>query len=201
MSASRAWATLTWPRPRQSRRRAPRPALHRAARSATAVARRVGRRTESRQRSRIAMTPPQGAAFSPLEVDSPKTRAQSVLEAAQTPPTDAPEAAAEPAATAAAPPPVASPRAGWFGVVRSSLASPFTNAVALRDAPSELWVCFWCARDGAAARPRQADALLPRLEAIIALNYFVLSLILTEYLTLEFGCDIRRRQQQNRHAP
>ena len=30
-----------------------------------------------------------------------------------------------------------------------------------------------------------------RLEAIIALNYFVLSLILTEYLSLEFGCDTR----------
>ena len=135
------------------------------------------------------MAPP---TFSPLELESPKTRAQGVLEAAQAAP-DAPAAAAEPAPTVE-PPPLSR---GWFGVARSALASPYTNAVALRDAPSELWVCFWCV---ASAQQRNAASTLSspprRLEAIIALNYFVLSLILTEYLTLEYGRDTRRRQQR-----
>lgn len=73
------------------------------------------------------------------------TRAQAVLEAAQAPisPPATPEAPVAQEA-AAKPSPPTTPR-GWLGVVRSALVSPFTNAVALRDAPSELWVCFWCA--------------------------------------------------------
>ena len=82
-------------------------------------------------------------------------------------------------------------------MARSALASPYTNAVALRDAPSELWVCFWCV---SSAQQRGAASTLSspprRLEAIIALNYFVLSLILTEYLTLEYGRDTRLCQQR-----
>jgi hypothetical protein len=130
--------------------------------------------------------------FTPLQLDSPPP-ARGVTEAAaaaNTPPppprrssssdvaslwsSPPPPLAADGSTRAAEPGAPAAPAAphgarGWARLVRRALASPFTNAATLRDAPSELWTCFW-------------------LEAIIALNYFTLSLILTEYLTLEFGC-------------
>jgi hypothetical protein len=135
--------------------------------------------------------------FTPLQLDSPPP-ARGVTEAASTPPPPPPpprrsdallrlsSAADGGGSTAAAPPPGApaapsTPRGarGWARLVRHALTSPFTNAAALRDAPSELWTCFW-------------------LEAIIALNYFTLSLILTEYLTLEFGCGLKQRRRAHK---
>jgi hypothetical protein len=83
---------------------------------------------------------------------------------------------------------------GWARLLRSALASPFTNVAALRDAPSELWVCFWLqaralSRRAAAASSWPDSTTPPALpQLIIALNYFTLTLILTEYLTVEFGC-------------
>ena len=104
--------------------------------------RRAPRSVGPRTARRIAMAPPaEGVAFSPLDMESPKTRAQGVLEAAQAPPSAPPVAPA----VAAQPTEAAPPHRSWLGVTRSALASPYTNAVALRDAPSELWVCFWCA--------------------------------------------------------
>ncbi len=151
------------------------------------------RNTSSQRQARTTRMASSAGGFTPLQLDSPPP-ARGVTEAASTPTTRRSDAllrlssaADGGGGTVAAPPPDApaapsTPRGarGWARLVRRALTSPFTNAAALRDAPSELWTCFW-------------------LEAIIALNYFTLSLILTEYLTLEFGCVVvaAARRAQN----
>jgi hypothetical protein len=101
--------------------------------------------------------------FESLEVDSPKTRAQGVLEEAQAPPSAAPDAPAAAAETVAAAPGPTTPR-GWLGVAWRGFKAPYTNAMTLRDAPSELWVCFWCAF-GSSRRPTPLMHLLPPPQA------------------------------------
>ena len=59
------------------------------------------------------------------------------------------------------------------GQVFTALVSPFSNAMALRACPAELWVCI-C------------------LQLIISINFFSLSLVLTEFLSLSFHMSDQR---------
>jgi hypothetical protein len=128
---------------------------------------RTRRRRQEKDRHRMASSAARSAvAFEPLQLDSPPSGAPRAVAEGSAPP--APSVAGSGTASPRAPVPPRGAR-GWARLVRWALVSPFTNAATLRDAPSELWICFW-------------------LEAIIALNYFTLSLILTEYLSVEFGC-------------
>jgi POT family proton-dependent oligopeptide transporter len=59
------------------------------------------------------------------------------------------------------------------GQVVTALVSPLSNALALRACPAELWVCI-C------------------LQLIISINFYALSLVLTEYLSLSFHMSDQR---------